>query len=180
MPTPIKNSSNMRKHLTNSEKESRSGAEAGMTRRTRVTLKMPRWLSAEAQGIWKDIRKKVRGLELLDNLDTEMLGIYCDLNAKYRAASQMLSQGSQFVGEDGKPLIITDEMIKQTQAWARVIVMYAEKLGISPTARARLAKRRAEREQPDELEQLLDDVQGYMDGMDEQVGGSVRAGREGK
>ena len=157
MPTPPKNSTNMRKHLTKSEIDSRKRAEEGMRRKKRVTLRVPKWLDEKAREVWRDLRKRLRGLELLDNVDAEMLGIYCDAIAKYRAASQALSQ----VDAEGLP-VATDEMIKATQAWARLVATYAEKLGLSPQARARLAMRKAKQEPPDEMESLLDEVREFV------------------
>ena len=95
----------------------------------------------------------MRGLELLDNADVEMLGIYCDAVAKYREASERLTR----VDKDGL-IVGTDDDIKACQSWARLVASYAEKLGLTPTARARLAKRKAEKGPLDEMEQLLDVV----------------------
>jgi phage terminase small subunit len=85
-----------------------------------------------------------------------MLGIYCDAVAKYRQVSKRIDGVD---GEDGKP---TDETIKEAQAWARLVATYADKLGLSPSARARLAKKRAERAPVDPMEALLNDVRDFV------------------
>jgi hypothetical protein len=77
--------------------------------------------------------------------------------SKYRLASERLSM----VDEHGITIIDKDD-IAACQSWARLILSYEEKLGLTPTARARLAKRKAEREPLDPLEQLLDDVTDYV------------------
>jgi P27 family predicted phage terminase small subunit len=150
MPTPLKTIENQAKHLTKKERAARQSAEDALQRQTRLMLKAPEWLSEEAREVWDGLRRKLRGVRLLDNLDAELLGIYCDAIAHYRAASKLLVQ----LDENGVPLA-TDERIKQAQAWARIVSTYAEKLGLSPTARARLAKRKAESPPLDDLEKLL-------------------------
>lgn len=150
MPTPLKTSDNIRKHLTNAERAAREAAEGTLKRTKRPQLRCPKWLDADARQIFEDTKKRLKGLELLDNADVELLGIYCDAVAKYRAASKMLAM----LGENGLPLAGKDE-IESCRSWARLIGSYAEKLGLTPTARARLAKRKAEQGPEDPLEQLL-------------------------
>lgn len=123
------------KHWTKSEVENRQEAEKALTRKSRIVLKAPKWLSTEALLVWKDVRKKLIGIELLDNLDTELLGVYCDAVAKYKAL--------------GQREFISDEDTKALQSWARLILNYAEKLGLSPGGRARLARKRAPTKEAD-------------------------------
>lgn len=156
MPTPVKTSENIKKHLTNAERDARRQAEGELTRHKRPQLRCPKWLDVDARKIYEETKRRLKGLQLLDNADVELLGIYCDAVAKYRAASQLLTHAHE-VGS-----LADDEDLKAAQAWARLIAAYAEKLGLTPTARARLAKRKAEREPADPLEQLLDDVTDYV------------------
>lgn len=149
MPTPPKSLPNMRKHLTNSERESRQAAESRMKRPKRIYLRAPGWLSEDGRRIFQRTKELMRGLELLDTLDTETLALYADTVAKYQAVA-------------GKSMEFDPELTRAAQAWSRVALQYAEKLGITPTARARLAKKQAERKEQDEFEQLLDDVTDYM------------------
>jgi P27 family predicted phage terminase small subunit len=157
MPTPPKTFENMKKHLTNAERDARQKAEGELKRAKRPQLRCPKWLDQDAREIFEATKKRLRGLQLLDNADVELLGIYCDAVAKYRMASEMLAR----VNENGILVADKDE-INAAQSWARLVAAYAEKLGLTPTARARLAKRKAEREPADELEQLLDDVSDYV------------------
>lgn len=151
MPTPLKTSENIKKHLTKAERNARQQAEGTLKRAKRPQLRCPKWLDDDARKIFEETKKRLKGLELLDNADVEMLGIYCDAVAKYRAASQMLAK----LDENGLPLAGKDET-ESCRSWARLIASYAEKMGLTPTARARLAKRKAEHEPTDPLEQLLD------------------------
>jgi len=163
MPTPPKTYVNIKKHLTNSERAARLNAEGELKRIKRPQLRCPKWLDQDARKIFEETKKRLKGLQLLDNADVEMLGIYCDAVAKYRAASQMLAR----LDEKELPLAGEDE-IKSCQSWARLIASYAEKMGLTPTARARLAKRKAEHGPMDPLEQLLDDVTDYVNNENEQ------------
>jgi len=152
MPTPVKRSGNIRKHWTNAEKAARNRAEGALSRQKRVSLRAPKWLDAEARAIFMETKRRLKGLELLDNVDAELLGIYCDAVAKYRAGSRLISHARQ-IGS-----MTNDEDVKNCQSWARLVAGYAEKLGLTPNARARLAKKKAESEPVDELEMMLDSV----------------------
>jgi len=140
MPTPTKNTPNMRKHLTKAERASRETAEKELERATRVSIHAPKWLSEEARKVFEATKRRVKGLKLLDNMDADLLALYSDAVVKYQK----------------------EEEIRDKQAWSRIVLQYAEKLGISPTARARLAKKTAERRQVDEFEALLDDVEEFV------------------
>ncbi len=121
------------KHWTAAEIAARQSAEDGVRRGTRVVLRAPDWLSEEALKVWRKVRRQAAGLDLLDNLDGEMLAIYCDAVVKYREASAKMSKGD-----------VTDDDIKALQAWARLVSTYADKLGFTPAARARLVKKKAD------------------------------------
>ncbi len=81
------------KHWTNAEVESRQEAASETKRERRVTLKPPAWLSEDALKVWKDIRNKLQGIDLLDNLDTELLAIYCDAIIHYRELDRAIAVG---------------------------------------------------------------------------------------
>jgi P27 family predicted phage terminase small subunit len=121
------------KHWTEKEVEARRAAEAGVKRKGRVTIHRPDWLSDEAVKVWKRTMRQVAGLDLLDNLDGEMLAIYCDAVVKYREASKKMGEATP-----------TDDDIKAVQAWARLVAGYADKLGFTPASRARLVKKKAD------------------------------------
>lgn len=151
MPTPHVSADKMTpggpaggKHWTKAEVSARQQAADGARRKGRVVIIMPEWLSDDARKIWRRVRRQAGGLELLDNLDADMLAIYCDAIANYQAARTVLariSSGEMSPAEGG--LLINDR-IKAMQAWARLISAYADKLGFTPAARARLAKKKAD------------------------------------
>ena len=148
MPTPPKRLDNMRKHLTNREKSARKEAEKGLIKTSAVRLRAPKWLSQDARKIWNRVKMQARRLELLDNLDTNALARYCDMQSRFEALA--------------KRSLLTDDQVKEMQAWGRMLVSQEEKLGLSPNARARLAKKKAEAEPVDAMEQLLGSVTEYV------------------
>lgn len=107
------------RHWTQAEVSARQAATEALTRKMQSTLRCPSWLTPEARKVWNRVKKQAAEFDLLDELDVDMLGIYCDSVAKYQA-------------EGG-----------QTQSLARLIASYADKLGLTPSARARLAQKRA-------------------------------------
>jgi len=157
MPTPPKRLENTSKHWTNQERAARADAERNMKNPARVVLRAPAWLGEDALKIWATLKRKLRKVDLLDSLDTDLLAIYCDAQAHYQAISRNLHDA-----EASNPNV--DEMIKEAQAWARLISSYAEKLGLSPNARARLAKKKAEEAPADEMEQILNEASYYANG----------------
>lgn len=152
MPTPPKTLDNMKKHLTIAEKEARQVAEGELQRKKRPQIRCPKWLDQDARKIFEETKKRLKGLQLLDSADAELLAIYSDAVAKYQLANTILTG----VDEDGIPMNADKDEISVAQGWARIIKTYAAELGLTPTARARLAKRKAEKQAPDELEELLD------------------------
>ncbi len=149
MPTPHKTTENMRKHLTKAELAARKGAESGLKREKRVVLHVPKWLGAEARKIFQATRRRLRGLEILDPADADLLALYSDAIYRYRELINAAHPAD------------TKE-ITAAQAWSRLALSYAEKLGISASARARLARRKAEQPPPDDMELILDQVQDYV------------------
>ena len=119
------------KHWTGAEKAARKAAEQLVKRKKPRGLYAPSWLSKEANAVWRRVTKSIEGIELLDNIDTEMLAVYCDANAKYKVLAKQTT-----LGEDD---------VKALQAYARLIKSYADALGLSPAARARLVKKKADK-----------------------------------
>lgn len=123
------------KHWTAAEVESRQQAADKLKRKSKAELEPPSWLGKKALEIWKTKIAQVNGLksanELLDVLDTELLAVYCDATVRYQECAQIVKK--------------TSDDIKELQAWSRILKDYAEKLGFTPSARARLVKKIAEK-----------------------------------
>ena len=119
------------KHWTAAEKAAREKAQAELTRVAPLLIEPPTWLGKEAAQIWRESLALANGTNLFDKLDSDTLATYCDAVAQYRKHAQK------------KRRSLDD--IKIQQAWARIIATYADKLGFTPSARARLIKKRAEK-----------------------------------
>jgi len=119
------------KHWTKEEIAARKISESLIKRKTKKSLNPPSWLSKEACITWRRVTASVKDLELLDNMDTEILAMYCDAYVKY----QELSIKEKINNDD----------LKAMQAYSRIVISYAEKLGLTPSARARLVKKHADK-----------------------------------
>lgn len=152
MPTKVVNIDKMGvgikkggKHWTQKEVAARAKATEKVTRAKQVGLRMPEWLNDEAQKVWKKTIKDMRGFDILDKIDEDILAIYCDTVARYRECTQMIEKkGYMTVNVQGTETI--NAYVKAQQGYQRAILTYSEKLGITAASRARLAKKIADKE----------------------------------
>jgi Phage terminase, small subunit. len=175
----------MSKHLTDAEADARQQAEAATLpdRGGKIRLKKPAFVSRNkpANAYWNQIIKRMDGLSILDDLDSEMLAGYCSMLARRDQTillnNQLLDQlgvqgavdpawkkkprdGSEITDAEwegsarkGAPAMTPDELIEavskldtltgKLQSLERNLLQYAEKLGLTPTGRVRLAQKRA-------------------------------------
>jgi P27 family predicted phage terminase small subunit len=133
------------KHWTTAQVTARAEAAEKLKRKKKAELIPPSWLSPRARDVWNRKIEEVAGLNaanvLLDVLDTEMLAIYCDAYVEYQITASVSPK--------------TSDMVKELQAYARILAGYAEKLGFTPNARARLVKKLAD-ESPDKFGKKFD------------------------
>ena len=137
MPTPAQSAKVMLfnrgnktgKHYTKTEIEKRKNAEEKI-KRAEVVLKTPAFLKekscAAALKIWKEIIKEGKEIELFDNVDARILANFCRYQALF---------------EDEAVKMFPDK--KKLDMYGKQALSYAEKLGLTPTARARLVVKRA-------------------------------------
>lgn len=149
MPTPalhakvmlFNNSNRKGKHYTIAEMEKRKAAADKMTRAI-VKLKMPAFLKeracAPALKIWKEITKEGLEIGLFDNVDSRILADFC----RYQALLEEELERS-FPNE------------KKIDRLGKLALSYAEKLGLTPTARARLAVKQANKETENEMDVMM-------------------------
>ena len=186
MPTAAKRSENMTKHMTQEELESRQQAESEVLpdRGRKAKLKKPKFVSGNkaANAYWNQIVKRMDGLAILDDLDSEMLAGYCSMLGRRDQTIQLIHQlmvrlgvqdamappvkdrqaeadmtdeewaaSAQPPAEPMTPDEIIEAVSKldsltgKLQALERNILQYADKLGLTPTGRVRLAQKRAEK-----------------------------------
>lgn len=184
MPTAAKPTENMSKHLTQAEREVREEAEAAVLpdRGRKANLKKPAIVRSckRANAYWNQILKQMKGLVLLDDLDSTVLAGYCSMLARRDQTTLLIGQLMDRLGVQGSveagakrrkkdsalsdregedsarasPLMSPDELVEaaakldaltgKLQALERNILQYAEKLGLTPSGRVRLAQRRAQ------------------------------------
>lgn len=136
------------KHWTKKEVEARKNATAKVTRKKQTNLKMPKWLDAEAQAIWRKTLKDMKGFDILDKVDEDVLATYCDAVARHKELSEMIREKGYTV-YNAAGSIVEAPWVKTQLSYARIIVQYSDKLGLNANARARLAKKIADEEVDD-------------------------------
>lgn len=155
MPTPPKAVDNMNKNLTKEERLLREQAEKGVIpdRGRTVTLERPAIMTknAAAGRYWKKVLERMQGLVILDDLDSDALGVYCVMMARYEQQCKLLTMVSkQLKSAKDDPEAAAEAVDKldavngKMQSLERNILQYAEKLGLTPSGRIRLAQKRAE------------------------------------
>lgn len=155
MPTPPKAVDNMTKNLTAEERALREQTERGVIpdRGREVQLERPAIMTknAAAGRYWKKVLARMQGLVILDDLDSDALGVYCVMMARYETQCKLLSQVFKQLKEAADdPETVAEAVSKldtvngKMQSLERNILQYAEKLGLTPSGRIRLAQKRAE------------------------------------
>lgn len=150
MGTPVVRSENQAKHLTLAEKAARAEAEDGVIPARVADLdKPPRGMDAASRRYWREIVGRMDGLQILDDLDREMLGVYCQMLARRdklnRALDKLLDAAVGRDRKDGNPdqTDKLDSLVAKVATLERALLQYADKLGLTPQGRARLAQKRA-------------------------------------
>ena len=126
MPANVKSLENQEKHLTKAEIEAREAAEAAYLPQRPARLKMPAAVKNDkaAAVYWRSILKRMAGTGILDDLDAEILGIHC----------LALSRRDRLDPVDD---------LKALLALEKQLLSYADKLGLTPESRIRLARKHA-------------------------------------
>ncbi|MCI8537756.1 MAG: phage terminase small subunit P27 family [Oscillospiraceae bacterium] len=163
MPSAVKRSENLVKHLTQAQREARQQAEEEVLpdRGREPQLVKPAIMTrnAAAGRYWRNILARMEGLDILDDLDSDALGVYCVMLARYEAQCKLLTQAAnQLKAAEGDPEEIAeaagrlDAASGKMQSLERNLLQYAEKLGLTPSGRVRLAQKRAEQAAKTELD----------------------------
>lgn len=156
MPTPSTLTENMSKHITNQERDLRTQAEDGVIpdRGGVINLKPPPIMTGipGAAGFWRATLERMEGLCILDDLDSDTLGVYCVMMARYKQQCKLLQQASKALQKADKEkdpesieaaLGKIDAVSAKMTTLEKTILQYAEKLGLTPSGRVRLAQKRA-------------------------------------
>ena len=104
-----------------------------------------------ASRYWRKVLERMNGLVILDDLDSDALGVYCVMMARYEQQCRLLSLAAKQLKEamdnpDGVADAVSklDAVSGKMQSLERNILQYAEKLGLTPSGRVRLAQKRAQ------------------------------------
>lgn len=155
MPTPAKPLENMNKNMTDEERQLREQAEEGVIpdrgRESRMEKPAIMTKNAAAGRYWRKVLERMDGLVILDDLDSDALGVYCVMMARYEAQCRLLAQAAKGLKEarDDPEAVEEaaarlDAVSGKMQSLERNILQYAEKLGLTPSGRVRLAQKRAQ------------------------------------
>lgn len=131
------------KHWTEKEVKNRKEAAEKFNRKKPVRLKIPDWLGEEPRKVWENTVKSMKGFDILDNVDEEVLANYCDTVVRIRELNFVIDQDG-FTLQNVKGEMVPNPNVKIVQAYQRSLLQYAGKLGITAEARARLAKKMAD------------------------------------
>jgi P27 family predicted phage terminase small subunit len=145
LPTPVKTLNNMSKHLTEDEREAREAQEDKLPSRP---PKKPKQLKNDkaATAHWTRILKTMQGVDILDTLDSDILGIYCaKLARRDELQEEYLGRRADYAAshdlKDLKAMLDIEDAMRSIE---RDLLAYASRLGLTPESRARLARRLAE------------------------------------
>lgn len=105
----------------------------------------PSWLDAEGKKAFNTIKKELITIDLIANVDTHFLAVYADSYAKYVAMNKKIAKDG-LQDEEGNPHPLLVRMEKQ----ATQMRSFGGDLGLSPSARAKLAIKLAEDDANDE------------------------------
>lgn len=155
MPTAPKVLDNMSKNLTEEERQLREQAENGVIpdrgRESRMEKPAIMTKNNAASRYWRKVLERMNGLVILDDLDSDALGVYCVMMARYEQQCRLLSLAAKQLKEakdnpDGVADAVSklDAVSGKMQSLERNILQYAEKLGLTPSGRVRLAQKRAQ------------------------------------
>lgn len=166
MPAQAKPLENMTKHLTEAERLARAAAEeATLPTRTQVKLRMPAYVRRDkaAKAYWVATLSRMEGITLLDDLDSEALGILCAQLSRRDALGELCRQLLEKAGqEDELPLRLEavsrlDALNSKLIALEKAILQAQGNLGLTPSGRVRLMRKRAEAHLVEEADGLFGD-----------------------
>ncbi|MBS4762120.1 phage terminase small subunit P27 family [Carnobacteriaceae bacterium zg-ZUI252] len=142
---------NNKRHLSNKEIDARTKAEESL-KIAKNALKAPVWLGKIAKKEFNFIVKQTESIELLNNLDVHVLAIYCNTYEEYVKVSQRIAKDGPIVAankasetvEASHPLYVKQYQLLQS------LKMLMTELGLSPSARTKLALHNAKKDMAEE------------------------------
>ncbi|RAR39654.1 phage terminase small subunit P27 family [Paenibacillus sp. MDMC362] len=161
MANPVINFDHMRvgkkgggKNWTKKEVEAREEAAKKFERKKKLKLRIPEWLDDSARKIWRKTVKDMEEFGVLDKVDEDVLGIYCDAVSKVQEANRLIDEHG-YTETNKSGIQVPNAYVQMSQRYAGIALSYSNKLGLNAESRARLAKRQADGE-PDPNAELFD------------------------
>lgn len=161
MANPVVNFNHMQvgkkgggKNWTKKEVESREEAAKKFNRKKKLKLRIPEWLDDSARKVWRKTVKDMEEFGVLDKVDEDVLGIYCDAVSKVQEANRLIDEHG-YTETNKSGIQVPNAYVQMSQRYAGIALSYSNKLGLNAESRARLAKRVADGE-VDENAELFD------------------------
>ncbi len=148
MPTPAKS---IKLQLLNGNKNHRTKDEIEKRIRNEEKLKIghenvnpPSWLDATGKKEFRRLAKLLISIELMTDADITHLALYCDTYSQYLSYKRQVKKHGMWIEDKPNPFI------KKMAEMAKQLRGFAADLGLSPSARARLAINLEEHTEDDE------------------------------
>ncbi len=165
MPARAKSVDNMTKHMTKDEANARAAAEASVTPDGVLDpASPPKCLTGDntARRYWRRILLDAADCELYTKLDSDTLALYCSMLSRRNSMNKLLVELMELVNSKKHTatdrLVVVeriDDLAARTQALEKLLLTYAKELGLTPSGRAQLARKKAAAE--DEYNDLFGD-----------------------
>lgn len=156
MPPKAKRIDNMTKNMTLAEEQARAEAEAAtIPQRAELSIEPPDYVAKgdrPALRYWTQVLERIASanVELLDDLDSEVLGLYCSMLSRrdrtckvYKRLASRSRAKSLGTSELLDIMAQMQDLDSQLRSQERLILQYADRLGLTPASRAGLAKKKA-------------------------------------
>lgn len=147
-------------NLTKAERDARKKAESKLQPK-KDKIKIPSWLDKEAKKEWRRVCKELEELNLLTNVDTVALAIYCDAYSKLLQANKEIETQGMFVeytNKFGATNTIENPAIKTANKYIDVIRKMCGEFGLTPSARAKLTLPKQEEQEETPFDRMFGDV----------------------
>ena len=148
-PYQVISATNGKDHLTKEQLEERRKNEPKIESHS---LRCPAYLSPEARKEWRRITRLYKEFEtpLINNLDANLLEIYCEASATYHKAMEKVRESSEVYAVKGDPHPRKNPWLVVANEAASRIQRTGESLLLDPVSRARagMAKNKEDEDDP--------------------------------
>ena len=149
-------------HRTKAELEERKKIEEQLKGSNDRIYEVPDWLCDLGKKEYVKLVNDLKSSEILTNVDVPVVAIVADAYAKMHQLNEVLKNEGLFkvkLSDRGSENIVEHPATKLSKQYNAIYKQYLAELGLSPSSRAKLGalNQQAEKEQKDELLQILND-----------------------